>query len=201
MGGQVRAESRRLYDFRFADRWFVGKGLDVCCGDDPIRPWLWPRITALGLYDIQLGSKDALTLQEVEDASFDFIHSSHGFEHMVDLDIALENWLRVIRPGGFIVMLVPEELLYECGNWPSKFNEDHKYAFTLRQKPVISTATNLLRFLNSKPVDVELISLLTTYWNSNAFGYDQTLIRGGPECSIEVVLRKPIPSSDIKDLI
>ena len=36
-----------------------------------------------------------------------------------------------MRPGGFLVLVVPDEDLYEQGMWPSAFNEDHKATFRL----------------------------------------------------------------------
>jgi hypothetical protein len=43
----------------------------------------------------------------------------------------LGNWIRVVRPGGHLVVSVQDEDLYEQGVWPSRFNDDHKVSFTL----------------------------------------------------------------------
>ena len=43
----------------------------------------------------------------VPDASQDFIVSSHVIEHFFDPIAALKEWMRIVRPGGYIFMIVP----------------------------------------------------------------------------------------------
>ncbi len=62
---------------------------------------------------------------------YDFVFASHVLEHM-DPRAALEDWLSLVRPGGLIV-LVPDEDLYEQGHVPSLFNDDHKHTFTISE--------------------------------------------------------------------
>jgi hypothetical protein len=98
------------------------------------------------------------------------------------------NWIRVIRPGGYIIATVPDELLYEQGCWPSRFNRDHKHSFTLRSKPIIPWSIDLGSLLCRLGVDIEHISLITTGWSTERLGTDQTL--GEAECCIEFIVRK-----------
>lgn len=44
-----------------------------------------------------------------EDNSWDFVLSSHVLEHFYDPIKALLEWKRVVRPGGFIFMIVPHK--------------------------------------------------------------------------------------------
>ena len=44
-----------------------------------------------------------------KDNTFDFIFNSHAFEHFFDPIKALKEWMRVIRPGGFIFMIIPHK--------------------------------------------------------------------------------------------
>jgi SAM-dependent methyltransferase len=44
----------------------------------------------------------------VKDKSQDFVLSSHVFEHIPDPISALLEWQRVIKPGGYVVMIVPQ---------------------------------------------------------------------------------------------
>ena len=88
-------------------------------------------------------------------------------------------------------MTIPEELLYESGKWPSRWNMDHKASFTMRGRPIIPTSMNLLWLLWKSGADVELVSLLTDQWDPSKFGTDQTL--GPAECALEFVIRKPNP--------
>ena len=41
------------------------------------------------------------------DASLDYVLSSHVIEHFYDPIGALQEWLRVVRPGGYVFMIVP----------------------------------------------------------------------------------------------
>jgi hypothetical protein len=40
----------------------------------------------------------------------------------------------VLKPGGHLVCLVPDEDLYEQGMFPSTFNDDHKRTLTIAKK-------------------------------------------------------------------
>ena len=51
--------------------------------------------------------QDAHDLSPLDDASFDFIASSHTIEHLVNPLLALREWLRVLKPGGVIYSVVP----------------------------------------------------------------------------------------------
>jgi len=52
---------------------------------------------------------------------------------MKDVKIALCNWWGLVKPGGYLIIVVPDEDLYEQGIWPSIFNSDHKATFNLRK--------------------------------------------------------------------
>jgi len=185
---QSKASARRANDWRFANRWFVGRGIDIGCGDDPINPSDWPFVSDIVPYDVIYGHSDATYLKEIEDTSFDFVHSSHCLEHLPNFRAAMANWLRVLKKGGFIICTVPEELLYECGRWPSMFNSGHRTSFTMRSTQILPKSINILHELWKLPVDVEHVTLLTEGWSREKFGKDQTLL--GAECSIEFVAKK-----------
>jgi SAM-dependent methyltransferase len=62
--------------------------------------------------------------------TFDFVYSSHCLEHMRDVPETLRNWTRILRPGGWLYVVVPDYVLYEKMSWPSRFNSDHKQSFS-----------------------------------------------------------------------
>lgn len=69
---------------------------------------------------------DAADLSLFADESFDAVFSSHVLEHMEDMQAALNEWSRVIKPGGFLCLYVPSANLYpKCGE-PGA-NPDHKH--------------------------------------------------------------------------
>jgi SAM-dependent methyltransferase len=65
------------------------------------------------------------------DASVDTVHSSHMLEHTADYKTTICDWHRVVKPGGFIVCVVPHQFLYEKKRTlPSLWNADHKRFYT-----------------------------------------------------------------------
>jgi SAM-dependent methyltransferase len=185
---------RRLFDARFATRWFVGVGLDVGAGADSLALYveLFPRILNVVPFDEAQGN--AQLLDNVEDNSFDFLYSSHCLEHLDDPFEATENWIRVVKPGGHLVINVPDEDLYEQGVWPSRFNNTHKTSWTIDKEeswsPVSVNVLDLVRRFRSEvlPVKIELIDhgYRHNLWGQ---GLDQTRTPAA-EAAIEIVLLK-----------
>lgn len=52
---------------------------------------------------------DAERLASFGDASHDFVVASHVLEHCEDAIGSFENWLRVVRPGGHLLVVVPNK--------------------------------------------------------------------------------------------
>jgi SAM-dependent methyltransferase len=157
-------------------------------GDDPLVADDWPRVTSVDAFDKQFGHGDATFMENVPDGKYDFLVSSHCLEHLASPTAALTNWARIIRPGGFLIVTVPDEWLYEGARWPSRYNPDHKSSFTLRSAPLIATSHSVPWLLWKMRFSVELIQLVLDGWDPGRVGDDQTLT--GAECSIEFVVRK-----------
>ena len=183
---------RRLHDSRFATRYFVGAGIDIGAGSDPISLYqeLFPAMQSVRAWDLPDG--DAQMLAGVADQSLDFVHSSHCLEHMRDPVQALQNWFRVLKPGGHLVCVVPDEDLYEQGRFPSTFNADHKWTFTLWKATSWSkhcvSVFELLPQLGAA-AQVLKVELLDASFRYRLPRFDQTCTPVG-ECAIEIVLRK-----------
>jgi SAM-dependent methyltransferase len=126
-----KSVGRRLHAPGFATQYFVGDGIYVGSGTDPLGRFaaLFPLVRLVVHFDVPDG--DAQILAKVSADHFDFLHSSHCLEHLRDPCEAMRNWIRVVRPGGHLVVLIPDEDLYEQGVWPSTFNSDHKHTFTI----------------------------------------------------------------------
>lgn len=194
---QSKAARRRWYDGAFHSRYFVGKGLDIGAGPDGLSKMigLFPRIESVREWDLPDG--DAQYLAGVADGTFDFVHSSHCLEHMVDCRVALAHWLRVLKPGGHLVVTIPEEDLYERGVWPSRFNPDHKWTFTANKRESWSPKSVNVVDLASELGEVgelERLLVLRDFFRPEIVG-DQTMLPN-TECAIELVLRRrpaPIP--------
>lgn len=183
---------RRSYDKRFATRWLIGDGIDIGAGPDSIGNYaqMFPAIRSVKAWDMPDG--DAMLMDSVADATYDFVHSSHCLEHLVDPALALKHWVRICKPGGHLLILVPDEDLYEQGVWPSTFNTDHKWTFTIGKASSWSPRSiNLLTLLQTvwETVDVLKVELLDNGFFYAAPRFDQTLTLVG-ECAIEIVLRR-----------
>ena len=122
---------RRLSDPNFAARYFCGNGIDIGGAPDPIGVYreLFPRMGQVRVWDLQDG--DAQFMEGVEDESYDFIHSSHCLEHLNEPSEGLANWFRILKPEGHMIITVPDEDMYEQGIFPSTYNNDHKWTFTV----------------------------------------------------------------------
>lgn len=183
---------RRLADSNFVRKYFVGEGLDVGGKPDPLCLYkeLFPLAGNIRTWDAEDG--DAQVLAGVPDASVDFVHSSHCLEHLVDPAEALRNWLRVLRERGYLVITVPDEDLYEQGAFPSTYNRDHKWTFTIfKAKSWSDRSRNLLDLLRELGPAAEVVRLeqLSANYRFDLPRYDQT-VTPVAECGIEVVIRK-----------
>ena len=186
---------RRLTSPNFLRRYFVGEGLDIGGRPDPLSLYveLFPLMRTVRTWDIE--DSDAQFLDGVEDQTYDFVHSSHCLEHMRDPHEGLRNGFRVLRPGGHLVVTVPDEDLYEQGEFPSTFNQDHKWTFTIHKpsswSPKSISILELVTSLDDAAV-IEKIELLNATYRYNLPRYDQTLTPVG-ECGIEFIVRKRSP--------
>ena len=158
---------RRLADSAFIRRYFVGDGLDIGGKPDPLALYreFFPLMRSVRTWDWEDG--DAQFLAGVENDSLDFVHSSHCLEHLVDPREGLRHWLRVVRPGGHLVITVPDEDLYEQGVFPSGFNRDHKWTFTLYKQRSWSERSlillDLVRELGEEAEPIRLEQLSASY--------------------------------------
>jgi SAM-dependent methyltransferase len=190
----------KLKDSRYATRYIVGNGIDIGSGPDSLAQYyeFFPLMKVCRSWDLPDG--DAELMKTIEDNYFDFVHSSHCLEHMRDPKNALENWIRVLKPGGYLICIIPDEDLYEQGIFPSTFNSDHKHTFTIFKKEswsdksinVIDLLSNLNQVIEIKKI--ELLDATYRYDLNNKYNqkrFDQTLTPIG-ECAIEFVIKKLI---------
>ena len=143
----------------------VGKGIDIGCGPDPVAQ-------DVRRFDTTDGDANEITRFVHED--FDYVFSSHCLEHMHDPRKALHEWWKLVRPGGHLFFIVPDEDLYEQGVFPSRFNPDHKATFTLSKAQSWSPLSlNVLDLAHSLPGG-QIVSLVL-----QDQGYDRSQLRHG----------------------
>jgi SAM-dependent methyltransferase len=187
-GGTTLSVRRRIHS---GQPYFRGHGIDVGGGHDTIAQYA----ELLGFETCKNWDRpdgDAQLLGSVADDQFDFLFSSHCLEHMVDPAVALQNWVRVVKSGGYIVIAIPDEELYEHLHWPSRYNADHKWSFTMYQpKPRLPKSINVLSLVASIADRVEIIKLerVEEGYRFDLGDVDQTATATA-ECAIEIVLRR-----------
>lgn len=134
----VGAESKKTYeeklDADFFNKFMRGPNITRGCGLDigyagyefdivPILP------NAIGI-DFNYPGYDGKTLP-FSDNSQDYVYSSHCLEHITDYKSTIQEWFRVVKKHGHIIIVVPHRDLYEKKlQLPSIWNADHKRFYT-----------------------------------------------------------------------
>ena len=129
----IGEEARKSHAARrasgFLDRYLSGEHiLDI--GYKGYVPDVLPIVPqAIGV-ELDYPGYDGRTLP-FPDASQDAVFASHCLEHIPDFRNALRDWHRVLKVGGFIVVMVPHQFLYEKRvAMPSLWNADHQRFYT-----------------------------------------------------------------------
>jgi len=167
-----------------------GNGIDIGAGNDPLRV-VQGSVRA---WDMKDG--DAQLMEGISDTIFDFVYSSHCLEHMREVPEALSNWVRILKPNGWLYVVVPDYILDEKMTWPSRFNQDHKQSFSnivtrnnVRRPNHWHTNEDLIPLLRSlNLVDINW-ALESHNFNFNAGLFDQTMQNAMAQ--LYFVARKP----------
>jgi len=185
---------RRQRDPNFLTRYFIGDGIDIGGFPDPLTLYseFFPLIETIKVWDLEDG--DAEFMHSVPDETFNFVVSSHCLEHLNDPFVGLKNWFRIIKPGGHLVITIPEEDLYEQGTWPSDKNLDHKWSFTIwKELSWAPKSINVLTLIQSlgQYADIRSIKVEDSGYRYQLSDFDQTLTPTS-ESAIEFVIRKKL---------
>lgn len=114
-----------------------GKGIDVGCGHRKTHP------NCIGIDIIPRGSKgnigcivnkeinaDICTsgddLSMFQDEELDFVVSRHNLEHYIDVIKTLKEWKRVLKRGGILGVVLPDEEKVDT----ISLDRTHKHVFT-----------------------------------------------------------------------
>lgn len=192
----IKAIRRRLRDPAFEGEFFVGHGIDITAGSREqaafdslqLHARLFARIASCRLWSREDG--DFQTLPGGERGRFDFVHSSHTLEHAADPFSALGCWFECLKPGGYLVITVPDEDLYEQGEFPSTFNHDHRWTFSIYKRVSWSpNSINVTNLIASLPAHrIKRLHLCDDGFDYELGRQDQT--RGPADASIEFVVEK-----------
>jgi SAM-dependent methyltransferase len=184
----TKADKRRFNDYLYK-RIFVGKGIDIGCGDDSIGNGSFKSQMQCECFDIKDG--DAQEIHLIKNEKYDFVYSSNCLEHLKNPILAFENWLKIVKVNGFLVVSVPDEDLYEQGRFPSKFNPEHLWSFTiLKNSSWSQKSINVVDLLKQFLPDIKIlrVQLVDQNYDYSIRQFDQT--RGVAEAFIEFVVQR-----------
>lgn len=192
-----KAAPRRNKDKLFTEKAFKGVIIDIGCGPDPLKKeYGFPLIESVEPFDWEHGNAQFVDGRRPNN-HYDCVHSSQCLEHMVDPHVALKNWFNLVKPGGYMVVTFPDEDLYEQGHWPSRWNSDHKWTFSIYKEtswsPRHINVVDLVKCLGQE-ADIIRIDLIDTKYDYNILKsgqlFDQTLHDDTAEAFIELIVRK-----------
>ena len=118
-------------------------GFDMGCGDRTSAPWLIGVDHHCGRWTSKGGLVFMTTPDVVADVRHvpfpdgcaDLVVSKHTLEHFADSAEVLPEWIRLLRLGGYLVIVVPDyRYTYSCCNADQRVagpGEGHKQDFTL----------------------------------------------------------------------
>ena len=98
-----------------------GTVLDVASQGSPVVPWAWQLdLPPQEFAHYASGNPPAGPIQlrgnalklPVDDNSLDALYSSHLLEDFADWEPALREWVRVIKPGGKLIIVFPDKDLW-----------------------------------------------------------------------------------------
>lgn len=114
-----------------------GVGVDIGSGGDPVVPWAVNfdlPLTSFNAYRSNVPAFGPIQLRgfcdklPFESDSLDFVYSSHLLEDFPNWTPILQEWVRVLKPGGNLVILIPDKVLWVqavCNGQPP--NDAHRH--------------------------------------------------------------------------
>lgn len=121
----TKCHSLRLNDGTY-NTYLKGRGIDICPQEND---YLLPPNGDVTHYIRP--KESAVQMNLYSDNQFNFVYASHVLCEMEYPEIALRNWIRICRPGGYIYVVVPDAEYYLQGQWPCRWNASHKWNFSL----------------------------------------------------------------------
>jgi SAM-dependent methyltransferase len=131
--GALRESIFRRYEMNEVIQYTQGIGIDIGCGLNKIHTAAIGIDKRLSFADFgyPFGAQirgDGSKLPWFVKNSLDYVFSSHCLEHFLDPKVVLAEWSRVLKPGGYLVLLMPHKHRYPNVGTPGA-NLDHKHDY------------------------------------------------------------------------
>jgi len=141
------------------------KLLHIGCGNAEAPPWLRDHIETRVDVDPAIDCDIHADVRDLGDiGEYDVVYCCHMLEHLYphDVEVALREILRVLLPGGFAAILVPDledikptdETVYDCPSGPvAGLDMFYGYRCTIKENPYMAHHTGFVADTMSKALD------------------------------------------------
>ena len=110
MAETSKAKARRESE-GFYEKYIIGKSvIDIGVGRLDTHDGADPICSHAEMHDKDIC--DATTMESYANESFDTVYASHILEHLTNPIKAIENWLRICKPDGTVIISIPHRDLY-----------------------------------------------------------------------------------------
>jgi ubiquinone/menaquinone biosynthesis C-methylase UbiE len=152
------------------EKYCVGKGCDVgfggdkivkvnCDGIDYTQPYAYT-----GKDKVDIPCKVGTEPIPVPPNTYDYVYSSHLIEDFEDTTAILEDFVRIIKPGGTLILVFPDQPVYEefckTDNQPQNLSHVHKdmgLDFMLKRFEEVKNASFEVIFTSNCEIDYNVI--------------------------------------------
>ncbi len=183
MAETSKAHKRRLKS-GFYEKYIQGYGIDIGCGRIDTHDGTDP-IALENCIHHDKDICDATTMDAYPANHFDYVYASHILEHLDNPILAIQNWIRICKKGGHVIISLPHRDLYERKKTlPSKWNLDHRYFYLpdACEPPHTFSMKGILQAAGVFKYSMKVIDTSTNH--------DKPEEHANGEFSIEVIIKK-----------
>lgn len=157
-----------------------GEGCDVGFGGDKVKKEHCAGIDYATPYTST--GKDAVDIAAdvingdipVPDNTYDYVYTSHLIEDFVDTADGLRKFIRILKPGGTLILVFPDQQAYErqCARTGQPLNMHHIHkdmggAFMLRVLDSLPDIRYDVLFHSDREIDYNVILILKVHKNQH----------------------------------
>ena len=151
----------------------IGKGCDVGFGGDKIMKLNCDGIdfpqpyTYTGKDKVDIGCDVINNEIPVPDNTYDYVYTSHLIEDFVDTNDALKKFIRILKNGGNLILVFPDQPVYEvyCKNMgipmnPYHIHADMGYDYMLKRLDEVPGISYEILYSNNCKIDYNVVMAL-----------------------------------------